>query len=273
MKNMKRINVNLSLTLASFISITIGTVMVAINFVLFMKNVKIFTIINFFAIIAALGIPLAVKYIETNRRREVEKYFPIFLRDVADAIATGMTLPQAFRSVQQNDYGILTSYVREMAAKMDWGISFEKILSDFTKKVGSPTIKRSVKAIIETHRSGGEITTILTAVAETQGIVEKIKRERASSVYAQMVNGYMIFFVFLGIMIGLSKFLIPSFHWEGFETGMAETYNQIFRDLVLIQGVFAGLAIGKMAEGSIISGVKHSLVLATVGFMTFMLLI
>lgn len=257
----------------SIMSIVVGTVIVAINFTLFINYSKVFTIINFMAIVLALGIPLTVKYFELKKIKEIEKYFPLFLRDVADAIATGMTLPQALRSVEINDYGLLSPYVKEMAAKLDWGISFERILEDFAKKVGSATIKRAIKAIIETHRSGGEITTVLTAVAETQGIVEKIKKERSSSVYAQMVNGYVIFFVFLGIMIGLSKFLIPAFNWEGFQSELASTYNSIFRDLVIIQGVFAGLSIGKMAEGNIVAGVKHSLVLATIGFMIFTIII
>lgn len=262
----------LDLKTISFASVTLGAMIVAINFTFFVKYSRLFTMINFFAAVIAVGIPLLSKYLELRKRKEIERYFPLFLRDVADAIDTGMTLPQAIRSVEKNDYGFLSKYVKEMSAKLDWGISFERILEEFGEKVASPTIKRSTKAIIETHRSGGEITTVLTAVAETQGIVEKIKRERASSIYAQMINGYVIFFVFLGIMIGLSRFLIPAFKWEGFQASMASTYNEIFRNLVIIQGVFAGLAIGKMAEGSVVAGFKHSMVLVTIGFTAFTLI-
>ena len=262
----------MSLKIISLISVGIASSIVIINFALFSKNVKIFPMLNFFSIVIALGIPLMVKYTEIKKNREIEKYFPIFLRDIADSIETGMTLPQAIRSVANNDYGLLSQYVKEMAAKVEWGISFEKILETFAEKVNSPVIKRSIKTVIETHRSGGKISTVLSAVAQTQDIIERVKKERASNVYAQMINGYVIFFVFLGIMFGLSKFLIPSFHSSTFQENLAPVYIGIFRNLVIIEGIFSGLAIGKMAEGSIFSGIKHSLVLSTLGFTIFTLL-
>jgi hypothetical protein len=40
----------------------------------------------------------------------------------------------------------------------------------------------------------------------------------------------------------------------------------IFLMLSLIQGLFAGVIIGKMAEGDIISGLKHSIILMTISF-------
>ena len=87
-----------------------------------------------------------------------------------------------------------------------------------------------------------------------------------------MINGYVIFFVFLGVMFGLSNFLIPAFQWQGGATGLGEVYSSIFKNLIVIQGLFAGLAIGKMAEGSIFAGIKHALVLVTVGYTIFTLL-
>jgi len=41
----------------------------------------------------------------------------------------------------------------------------------------------------------------------------------------------------------------------------------VFVMLSLIQGFFAGVIIGKMAEGDITSGLKHSLILMTVAFL------
>ena len=38
-----------------------------------------------------------------------------------------------------------------------------------------------------------------------------------------------------------------------------------------IQGFFAGIAIGKMAEGTVIAGVKHALVLIVFGYTAFIL--
>jgi hypothetical protein len=36
-----------------------------------------------------------------------------------------------------------------------------------------------------------------------------------------------------------------------------------------MQGFFAGLATGKMAEGSIVGGLKHSIILIVTGYLVF----
>ena len=50
-----------------------------------------------------------------------------------------------------------------------------------------------------------------------------------------------------------------------FENVQGEVTNS-FLYLILIQGFFSGLAIGKLAEGSIKSGVKHSFALSMMAF-------
>ncbi len=52
----------------------------------------------------------------------------------------------------------------------------------------------------------------------------------------------------------------------------AELYTQTFINFILVQGFFAGLATGKMAEGSLMAGLKHSIVLIVIGYTIFSLL-
>jgi flagellar protein FlaJ len=106
--------------------------------------------------------------------------------------------------------------------------------------------------------------------------VQRLKAERVMYLYSQVTTGYIIFFVFLGVMIAMGKFLIPSLGTisvEGVTSAPKENlvneYKNLFRNLILIQGLFAGLSVGKMAEGKIISGVKHSLIMMIVGLVVF----
>lgn len=247
----------------------IGVAMVYSAFAFFPSSGSTFSALVFMGAMIALGLPLTLRYQKLKDMHAIEEKFPEFLRDVTSTIETGMTLPQAIRTVSRNDYGPLSKYVKEMSAKLDWGIGFEKVLENFSESVGSMPIRRSIKTINETHRSGGYIGTVLEAVAESQTILERIKKERSSSIYAQMINGYVIFFVFLGVMYGLSNFLIPAFQFQGGGNGLVEVYNEIFGNLIIIQGLFAGLSIGKMAEGSIFAGVKHALVMVAIGYTLF----
>ncbi|MFC2143947.1 hypothetical protein ACFLQO_01120, partial [Candidatus Aenigmatarchaeota archaeon] len=46
-------------------------------------------------------------------------------------------------------------------------------------------------------------------------------------------------------------------------------YTETFIWFIVIQGFFAGLAIGKMSEGAIMAGLKHSLILILIGYALF----
>lgn len=255
----------------TLISILLASTIIYINLKYFSHIPQVFGILNFIAILLALGVPFYIKYSENRKIREIEAMFPNFLRDVTSNIATGMTLPQAIRAAKNNDYKSLSKYVKEISAKLDWGIDFEKVLNDFAEKSKSTIIRRSVKTIIETHRSGGKVGGVLDAISESQQMIERIKKERQISVYSQVLNGYIIYLVFIGVMIALSRFLIPAL--GGIETAgeLGKVFDEMFRNLLIIQGVFSGLAIGKMAEGSIFAGFKHSLVLVSLAYTSLLL--
>lgn len=264
--------IELDLKIVSLITIAVGISIIYLNFTFVPNNSQMFSILNLVAGIIIVGVPLLYRYTQYAKVKKIESLFPIFLRDITENINAGMTLPQAIRATTNNDYGVLMPYVKDISAKISWGISFERILQDFAKNLKSQSLMRTVQTIIEAHRSGGTMNTVLDAVAESLREIEKIKKERSASIYSQMINGYLIYVVFLGVMIGLSTFLLPTFRLD--ETGaadLAKIFPELFRSLIVIQGFFAGMAVGKMAEGTLLAGVKHSLVLSVFGYTAFLL--
>ncbi len=257
----------------SIAGIGIAIVIFVINLVFFSNYPQIFAILNLVAVVIALAMPLYSKFRSYEETRNMEEMFPRFLRDVTDNINAGMTLPQAVRTASNNAYGDLTSYVKELSAKIGWGIPFDKAFMSFAEKTKSKIITRTAKSIIEVHHHGGSIHGVLGAITSSVLELERIKKERATSIYGPMVTGYFIFFLFLGIMLTMARVLIPAFMWEG--SGGIENvkifFTDMFRNMVVIQGIFAGLGIGKMAEGSITAGFKHAFVLGVVGYTVFVL--
>lgn len=262
----------MNIRIATVLAFAIGAVILLLNFYFLSIPSQMHGIVNLFAAVIIIGVPLAYKYNEYKKIKKIENLFPRYLRDVAENISTGMTLPQAMRTAAKNDYGELTPYAKSLSAKIGWGIPFEIILMDFANNTGSKTMKRNVQTIIETHRSGGTIDTVLKSVAQSLQELERIKRERASSIYAQMINGYLIYVVFLGVMIGLATILVPSFTKFGdADPNIQGTFTETFRALTIIQGFFAGIAIGKMAEGTIVAGLKHAMALVILGYSAFII--
>ena len=142
--------------------------------------------------------------------------------------------------------------------------------------------------VIEAEQAGGNIQDVLESVTSSVLQIKKIKEERKANTFAQMIQGYFVFFVFIGIMIVLQVYLLPQLSEisgvvltgisggiSGMMTGdtgpipSVVNFQTIFTALILIQGFFAGLLIGKFSEESLKLGLKHSMVLMATGYLIF----
>ncbi|MBU0953547.1 MAG: type II secretion system F family protein [Nanoarchaeota archaeon] len=235
----------------------------------------------------AVGPPLLLFYGRYRRKQEIESQFLVFIADLNESINSGMTLPLALEYLSQRNYLALTSLVNDLAAQVDWGIPFQTALRTFSKKSENITLQRSVSTIIQAYDIGGKIADTLSAISESLISIEKIKKERSASVHSQIVTGYLIFFIFIAILVILNTFLLPALsapvevagvgapfgEETPAQTGLSEIFQQSFVNFIIVQGLFAGLATGKMAEGSIIAGMKHSILLIALGYTIFSLAI
>lgn len=256
---------------------TLATSILLINWLYLRTLPNIFPLINILAIFIFVFPIILVEYNKYRKKKELEELFPVFLRDFVESVRGGLTIPQAFASVSRNDYKALSPFVKKMTAQMDWGIPVDTVLMKFSKETKSKIIGRIVSSVIESHRFGGNLADTFEALANTALEVERLRAERRLYLQSQMITGYIIFFVFLGVIIGLERFLVPSLTEVSPlgalggvpQQALAGEYRALFRNLILIQGMFAGLTVGKMGEGAIIAGLKHSLFMMFVGGLVF----
>lgn len=253
-------------TLVIVLSLVVGLGLFIYNFIfLFSNYVSVISVV-----IVIIG-PILIEYAKYKQNKDIEQRFPDFLRDVSENMKAGMTLPQAISAVKNTNYGSLTKYVKHMSLQINWGVPLDEVLQDFSAH-STQIIKRTVTTIIEAYRGGGNIADIFDSIGRNVIEINKIRAERSSSVYSQMVTGYVVFFVFLGVLVALQRFLLPSLisiSIAGFAITTQEmtlAYTNMFKWLILLQGFFSGLAIGKMSEGNLIAGLKHSLFLIIVGY-------
>jgi len=93
-----------------------------------------------------------------------------------------------------------------------------------------------------------------------------------------IVQGYIIFFIFIFIMLFVEiKFLpliITSVGASGgnINVDLAATSTELmqrsFFILLIVQAAFAGLVIGKLSEGTIKKGIKHSIILLIIAYLS-----
>lgn len=236
----------------------------------------LFLILNILGIVTILGPVLVIKYLQYKRLGEMEEQFPNLLRDIVEGTRAGMSLPQSIQNATSNNYGNLTPYVKEMGAKLEWGVPFERVVQSFGKKTRSPIIMRAINTIIQTYRSGGNVSEVLEAVGNNLREIRELRAERESQIYSEMITGYVIYFVFLFVLIVLIRYFLPSLTFSGSigaigggglsAEQIVATYRTVFRWLIIVQSVFSGLVIGRLSEGELRAGGKHVAVLLGIGY-------
>ena len=118
---------------------------------------------------------------------------------------------------------------------------------------------------------------------------DKLSKERKSAASTLVVQGYVIFFIFLIIILVMQFKILPLISGFGEGGGLssltsalgssvsigsggassaieASELSNAFLFLLLVQGLFSGLTIGKLAEGNIKAGIRHSFSLMIFSF-------
>lgn len=276
------------------LGIILGVLIVLIGFVFFFddQSMNIFLFLIGLAI-AVMALPFVVGIVLENRReQEIAEMFLEFSRNLAESVATGTPVSKSIVNMTDKNYGLLGPYVQKLANQISIGIPIGEALKTFAYDVDNPVITRAVTLISEAERAGGEIDYILESSAKSIAEVEKLKNERKTAIYSLVVQGYIIFFIFVGIMlviefkilpltanVGSFGGLNPNFNNVGqytlqnqsqTGTGSMQNISQLSNPLfylLIVQGLFAGLVIGKVTEGNLKAGIKHSFILAVAAFL------
>lgn len=212
---------------------------------------------------------------EQRRQKKVELRFLDFVRNLESTVKSGLPIPKSIIQASQKEYGELNPYLKKLSNQIQLGIPVHKALTTFAIDTENKVIKRAVSIVIEAEASGGDIESVLESVTNSVMAVKKLQEERRSSTYSQIVQGYIIYFVFIGIMLILQLKLFPKLTEMG-GSGGGQTLGFLsssasggadldftFFMLIMIQGLFAGIMIGKFSEGTTKDGLIHSAILIT----------
>ncbi|PIN77462.1 hypothetical protein COV15_01985 [Candidatus Woesearchaeota archaeon CG10_big_fil_rev_8_21_14_0_10_34_12] len=242
--------------------------------VIFLRNDKLFYLIIGIAVIIGFLPFLIVIMFRTKKQKEEEEMFLEFSRNLLESVVAGTPISRGIMQVKDKNYGPLTSYVQKLANQIAVGIPVKKALQIFAQDLNNPVISKAIVLISEAEEAGGEIQNILESVAKSVSETERLKKERRAAISTFVVQGYIIFFIFVVIMLVIEFKILPMTAGmggvEGFGSGSTlstEDLSNSFLYLLLVQGFFAGLVIGKLTEGRVINGLKHSFLLTTISFL------
>jgi flagellar protein FlaJ len=254
-------------------SVLLATVIVAFAYFMFWGTM-IFDEFLFFAVITAVFPPAVLGYIDYKWRKAIDEHLPDLFRSIVQAQETGMTLMQALEEASKRNYGPLTAELKKMTAQISWGMTFEEALIALGKRVNTVLMQRTVPLIIEASRSGGHVEKVFDPLGKFVQTTLLLNKERRNQTRPYVAIIYVAFFVFLFTIILLFKsfFLgMEGLPMLGTAVMSPHEMERIFFQMTSIQAFFGGLVAGKMGEGTINAGLKHSLVMMFCGYIVLKL--
>ncbi|PLW79774.1 hypothetical protein C0585_06105 [Candidatus Woesearchaeota archaeon] len=282
-----------------WMGISIGLIVLFLDFAL-MRGTRWFIPLVIVAVTSAWIQFWVDFFFENQQKKDYEARFLDFVRNLVGAVKSGMPISKAIIHVAKtSDYGSLNRHIKKLSYQIEWALPVKKALMNFAASTHNDIIKRAISTVIEAEQAGGNIEDVLESITVSLIEIKKIKEQRRASIHSQVLQSYIIFFVFLGVMIVIQNILVPYIGkmqatnivggavGETAEMGLKtvvdidfttlstfilsmmdwfKSLHGIFLMLALIQGLFAGLVIGKLSEGEILGGFKHSIILLTIAF-------
>lgn len=271
----------MEITTRNWVTIGFALAIIAADF-FFFRQQKLFYFVLGIAMVIGILPFLISTMTEVGREKEKEDMFLEFTRSLVENVKAGTPISKSIINLQNKEFGSLSPHIQKLANQVALGIPVRKAFDIFSRDIGNKVISRAVTLISEAEQAGGVIDAIIESVAKSVAETEDVKKEQKSSVYNLVVQGYIIFFIFIVIMLVTELKIIPM--TVGLTSGAegkmdisgmtspitplsAQELSQPFLMLLIVQGFFAGLVIGKLSEGSTKGGLKHSFILMAMAYL------
>lgn len=242
---------------------------------------------NYFIIfIVIIMIPFIIFYeIRAWRMRKIDEKMPDFLRDLSNLNGSGILFSNSLKLMAESKMGILTKELKKLKEDLSWGTSITRVLIKLENSIRTATSSRVLHTLIKANESTSDLKSVLSVTAEQVKSEEEMKKERSSDMAVYVITIYVAFFVFLFIVFILAAYFFPQtvfFTSASQEVGSAgigngafniKEYTMLMFHSTLVQAFASGLVAGKMGQGSVYMGLKHSVSMAMLAFVVFTMFI
>ena len=222
------------------------------------------------ALLTAVVAPAIFAMRYSRERFGLETKLPDFIRDVAESRKIGLSPEASIEGLGTKNYAHLSKPVEKMGAQLSWGLNLSKVVSTFILSVNSWLTKVVGALMLEVVDVGGGTVRSFSEMADFTRKINDLEAEKRATLRPYIFVTYMA-----GMMIVLTTFLMVYFLQQtslapGGLGGAAVQPGTI--NLLLVSAIFegfvVGLVAGKMGEGSLSDGFKHSMILVAISIVT-----
>ena len=280
----KTISVSDALFNKSFRLVLIGTSIVAaaavtvLGYILLALNSIVpfeFHVFVVIGVIAGFIGPSILLILQDRRRNQIDSSLPRVLESIAEGLQAGLTLIESIEEVSKQDHGWISRELKTMVAQMSWGISIEDALESFANRVGTEMTKKTTALLTATIRLGGDLKSLFMSTAEFLHQMGEAKDERTEQLRPYLSIIYVTLVVFVVTMYMLYHSLSSLFDLQSNILKVEMTQDQLkilLFDLSTLEAIFGGLVASKLSSGTMLPGLKHSVVMMLVSTVCFITL-
>jgi archaeal flagellar protein FlaJ len=231
-------------------------------------------------------IPFTIFYeIRAWRMRKIDERMPDLLKDLSNMNGSGVLFSNSLKILADSNMGILSKELKRLNEDLSWGTSTSRVLMKLENNIRTATSSRILHTLIKANESTGDLKSVLSVTAEQVKSEEELKKERSSDMAVYIITIYVAFFVFLFVVYILAVYFFPqSVTFKNVSQGMESAmigngffnikeYTMLMFHSTLIQAFASGLVAGKMGQGSIYMGLKHSITMIMITYVVFTIFI
>jgi archaeal flagellar protein FlaJ len=252
------------------------------------SNIQLISEIQNYIIIfiVIILIPFIIFYeIRAWRMRKIDEKMPDLLKDLSNMNGSGVLFSNSLKILADSNMGILSKELKRLKEDLSWGTSTSRVLLKLENNIRTATSSRILHTLIKANESTGDLKSVLSVTAEQVKSEEELKKERSSDMAVYIITIYVAFFVFLFVVYILAMYFFPqSVSFKNASQGMESAligngffnikeYTMLMFHSTLIQAFASGLVAGKMGQGSIYLGLKHSVTMIILTYVVFTMFI
>lgn len=149
---------------------------------------------------------LTAKLVE-RRVKELDEFFPIFIRSYGMHLSTIPSMPRALEPLLSSELGRLNVFLRNLYARLVNGIDPRVAWRFFAGETGSELIRRAVRVFMDTVEYGGDVAKAGSVISDHQNMLIRLRRLRTQVAKTFETTTYIMHAATIMITVFISRLI------------------------------------------------------------------
>lgn len=228
--------------------------------------------------LVAISAPLAFQYYRIAKvNYNAEDAVPNFIREVAETQKIGLSPEKSIiQATKRKDYGQFSEFLELVRSQIEWGIPLRKTFENIRQKIRSWFVVVNFAMMIETIEIGGDPTQALEILSEYSEKEREVQINKRALLRPYVILAFIwsILIAVTTTIVALTTYLMSTIVSSSLSpiTAMAmQDQMKVFSIGIILQCWISGFFIGKISEGNLAAGFKHSAMLALTAYVSLVL--